>query len=161
MRSDFSLNTVFSRFSGFHIGTGDTAWGVNRRGSKMSQPSQQVGTLLPMEPLYRACIGPLFILWKGCTGRFTNPVAVLLAGSTGCRISLYRVYESPMRILRGFFKAVVKRKNPRTPAFQPFMKLVSYFFLNNSMRYNVCTNWEPPYAHKHPCSRRARTKLGG
>ena len=27
------------------------------------------------------------------------------------------------------------------------------------MRYNVCTNWEPPYAHKHPCSRRARTKL--
>ena len=26
------------------------------------------------------------------------------------------------------------------------------------MRYNVCTNWEPPYAHKHPCSRRARTK---
>ena len=29
------------------------------------------------------------------------------------------------------------------------------------MRYNVCTNWEPPYAHEHPCSRRARTKLGG
>ena len=27
------------------------------------------------------------------------------------------------------------------------------------MRYNVCTNGEPPYAHKHPCSRRARTKL--
>ena len=27
------------------------------------------------------------------------------------------------------------------------------------MRYNVCTNCEPPYAHKHPCSRRARTKL--
>ena len=27
------------------------------------------------------------------------------------------------------------------------------------MRYNVCTNWEPPNAHKHPCSRRARTKL--
>ena len=27
------------------------------------------------------------------------------------------------------------------------------------MRYNVCTNWEPPYAHKHPCSRRTRTKL--
>ena len=27
------------------------------------------------------------------------------------------------------------------------------------MRYNICTNWEPPYAHKHPCSRRARTKL--
>ena len=27
------------------------------------------------------------------------------------------------------------------------------------MRYNVCTNWGPPYAHKHPCSRRARTKL--
>ena len=28
------------------------------------------------------------------------------------------------------------------------------------MRYNVCTNWEPPYAHKQPGSRRARTKLG-
>ena len=27
------------------------------------------------------------------------------------------------------------------------------------MRYNVCTNWEPRYAHKHPCSWRARTKL--
>ena len=27
------------------------------------------------------------------------------------------------------------------------------------MRYNVYTNWEPLYAHKHPCSRRARTKL--
>ena len=27
------------------------------------------------------------------------------------------------------------------------------------MRYNVCTNWEPPDAHEHPCSRRARTKL--
>ena len=27
------------------------------------------------------------------------------------------------------------------------------------MRYNICTNWEPPYAHKHPCSGRARTKL--
>ena len=33
------------------------------------------------------------------------------------------------------------------------------FYENNSMRYNVCTNWEPPYAHKHPSSRRARTKL--
>ena len=59
------------------------------------------------------------------------------------------------------FKAVVKRKHPRIPAFQPFMKPVSYFLQNNSMRYNVCTNCEPPYAHKHPCSRRARTKLGG
>ena len=27
------------------------------------------------------------------------------------------------------------------------------------MRYNVCTIKEPTYAHKHPCSRRARTKL--
>ena len=54
-------------------------------------------------------------------------------------------------------KAVVKRKNPRTPAFQPFIKSVSH--KNSYMRYNVCTNWEPPYAHKHPCSRRARTKL--
>ena len=27
------------------------------------------------------------------------------------------------------------------------------------MPYNVCTNWEPPYAHQYPCSRRARTKL--
>ena len=27
------------------------------------------------------------------------------------------------------------------------------------MRYNICTNWEQSYAHKHPCSRRARTKL--
>jgi len=28
------------------------------------------------------------------------------------------------------------------------------------MRYNVCTNWEPPYAYKHAGSRRARTQLG-
>ena len=27
------------------------------------------------------------------------------------------------------------------------------------MRYKVCTNWEPLYAHKHHCSRRARTEL--
>ena len=27
------------------------------------------------------------------------------------------------------------------------------------MRYNVCTGSRHIYAHKHPCSRRARTKL--
>ena len=55
---------------------------------------------VPVEPLYRACTGPLFILWEGCTGRFTNPVVALLAG---CRISLHRFYENPVCVLCRFY----------------------------------------------------------
>ena len=56
-------------------------------------------------------------------------------------------------------KAVVKRKHPRIPAFNYSSNRFHIFYKSSSMRYNVCTNWEPPYAHKHPCSRRALTKL--
>ena len=48
-----------------------------------------VGTSLPVEPLYRACIGLLFILWEGCTGRFTNPVVAQLAEREGLYLHKY------------------------------------------------------------------------
>ena len=63
-----------------------------------------VGTLLPVEPLYRACKRSLFILWEDCTGRFTNPVVAQLAGSCAqCRISLHIFYVNSVRVLRGFY----------------------------------------------------------
>ena len=61
----------------------------------------QVGTLLPVEPLDHAYTGHLFILWEGLYRRLTNPMGALLAGCAGCRISLYRVYENPVRVLHG------------------------------------------------------------
>ena len=45
------------------------------------------------------------------------------------------------------------------PLFNHSSNRFHIFYKNKYMRYNVCTNWEPPYAHKYPCSRRARTKL--
>ena len=62
----------------------------------------QVGTLVPpVEPLDAAYTGPLFTLWEGLYRRFTNPVGAPLAGCAVCRISLYRVYENPVRVLHG------------------------------------------------------------
>ena len=61
----------------------------------------QVGTLLLVEPLDHAYTGPLFILWEGLYRCFTNSVGALLAGCAGCRISLHRVYENPVRVLHG------------------------------------------------------------
>ena len=61
----------------------------------------QVGTLVPVEPLDDAYTGPLFTLSEGLYRRFTIPVGALLAGCAGCRISLYRVYENPVRVLHG------------------------------------------------------------
>ena len=67
--------------------------------------STQVGTLVPVEPLDDAYTGPLFTLWEGLYRRSTIPVGALwvpcLAGCAGCRISLYRVYENPVRDLHG------------------------------------------------------------
>ena len=60
-----------------------------------------MGTLVPVEPLDDACTGPLFTLWEGLYRRSTNPVSALLAGCAGCRISLYRVYGNPVRVLHG------------------------------------------------------------
>ena len=61
----------------------------------------QVSTLLPVEPPDDAYTGPLFTLWERLYRRFTNPVGALLASCAGCRISLYRVYENPVRVLHG------------------------------------------------------------
>ena len=73
--------------------------------------SLQVGTLVPVEPLGDAYTGPLFTLWERLYRRFTNPVGALLAGCAGCRISLYRVYKNPVRVLHGLCLYVVPYGN--------------------------------------------------
>ena len=45
------------------------------------------------------------------------------------------------------------------PLFNHSSNRFHIFYQTSCMRYSVCTNWEPSYAHKHPWSRRARTKL--
>ena len=55
--------------------------------------------------------------------------------------------------------SINSEKVPGPPLFKHSTNLFQIYYKNNFMRYNVFTNWEPPYAHKHPCSRRARTQL--
>ena len=54
-----------------------------------------------------------------------------------------------------YVKAVVKRKNPRTPAFQPFIKPVSYFLQKQLRAVQCLYQLEAAICPQTPCSQRA------